>query len=115
MRTVTERLVARMTTTAECHLVGVGDLAAVDVGQMFRTGDEIRTMLARGDVDVGHEDPRVRGTRPNETAPRELDGFVRPVRHDALAGEQLGHPADCDASCHELRARFAAEPPLPRW
>ena len=38
---VAERLVARVSTASECHLVGVVDLAIVAVGETYRAGDDM--------------------------------------------------------------------------
>src|SRR5450432_4246255 len=54
MRAIAKRLVVGVAATAQRHLVWMRDLSAVDVRQMHRPADEVRTVFARGDVDFGH-------------------------------------------------------------
>src|SRR6266571_4046417 len=51
---VAEWLVVRVTAAAEGHLVGMRNLAAVDVCELDRARHQVRAVLAGGDVDVSH-------------------------------------------------------------
>src|ERR1700737_2101184 len=74
VRTVTERLVAGMATAAERHLIGVGDLAAVDVGEADGAGHEVRSVLAGSDCHVSHRWGSPFLSRLSRTCSREDGG-----------------------------------------
>ena len=133
VRAIAERLVARATTTADRHLVGMGSRRRrrrSDDG----ADDEVRTNLARGDVDVGHEASSRPGGRGASLPPdcafsvaiRQV-GITSPLRRDVARTtatvetsatvrsrarssviQSIAH-----ASRDELRPRFVAVSPFP--
>lgn len=56
MRAVAERLVIGAAAATERHLVGVRDLAPIDIGEFYVARDEIRAVNARRDGDVSHKE-----------------------------------------------------------
>src|SRR6476659_3509687 len=71
VRTVAKRLVAGVAAPAERHLIRVRNLSPVDIGQVDRAGDEVRTVLARSDGDLGHVHA------PSTARPQRLPRAVR--------------------------------------